>query len=294
MNLAKLRSVVLVSKHGSFRAAAKSMAITQSAVSKAVAEVESDLGFAVFERHARGVVLTAAGQDFVDRAARIFADLDLLVESAAQKRLEDARVLRYGVAPPSLVGLLNRPVRQLVLDDPALRLQCHAVGMPDGIEQLRRGDIDVLVGPTAFVQGLPELAMRVIQPRFRPCLCVRRGHPLAGRLGLKPADVATFPFIHSTAGHLYEDHFFDAMAESWPRVAHVLDNVSLVVSILERSDALAVFSEGYATSSAVKEQLEILDVPLTPLVIGCIYRRRWLATAAMRDFMDALEAHPPA
>ena len=55
-------------------AAAKAMHVTQSAVTKAGADVEDDLGFTLFDRRARGVVVTAAGRDFIDRAARIVSE----------------------------------------------------------------------------------------------------------------------------------------------------------------------------------------------------------------------------
>ena len=52
MNPSKLRYIVAVDREGSISAAAKGLRITQSAVTKAVAEVESDLGFALFDRQA--------------------------------------------------------------------------------------------------------------------------------------------------------------------------------------------------------------------------------------------------
>ncbi|MEL6188063.1 MAG: LysR family transcriptional regulator [Myxococcota bacterium] len=296
MNLAKLRSLVAVAKHGSFTRAAKSMALSQSAVSKTVAEVEQDLGFAVFERTARGVILTQAGEDFVDRAARLFADFDLLLESAERQRGEGEGRLRYGVAPPSLVGLLNRPVLELVKTHPNLSLECHAVGMARGLELLRRGDVDVLVGPDVISSDVPELTKRVIQPRFVSAICARRGHPLGRLERVEPKDLVKYPFIFSTSTDLYVDRFFSELTELAKeafRTTHVLDNPQLLISVLEASDALAVFSEGYARSSAVRRRLDILAAELEPLTLVCTYRRRWLATSPMRWFMEALERDPP-
>lgn len=296
MNLAKLRSLVTVARHGSFRAASRSMAVTQSAVSKAVAEVEQDLGFAVFERHARGVVLTEAGQDFVDQAARLFADFDLLIENVERKRAERQKVLRYAVAPPSLTGLLNRPLLRLVQKDPTLRLHCEEVGISRGLELLRRGDIDVFVGPTQGIADLPELATHIIQPAFEAQLCGRNDHPLVGKRRPKVAEVASYPLILTTAADLFIREFLGGKQEEHERSAswHVLDNQQLVMNIAATSDALVVLSKDYASSSAVRRRLQPLDLPLAPISIGCTFRRRWLVSAAMRRFMDALAEDPPA
>ena len=113
MNLTKLKYVVAVDREGSISAAAKAMHVTQSAVTKAVADVEDDLGFTLFDRRARGVVATAAGRDFIDRAARIVSDMDQLVDDARTGRDSRDRVLRIGIAPPSLEGLMNRAVSMM-------------------------------------------------------------------------------------------------------------------------------------------------------------------------------------
>ena len=58
----KLRHVIGVARAGSFTGATKLLAISQSALTKSVAEVEAQLGYPLFERLPRGVRPTAAGQ----------------------------------------------------------------------------------------------------------------------------------------------------------------------------------------------------------------------------------------
>ncbi|HEY8014103.1 MAG TPA: LysR family transcriptional regulator, partial [Dongiaceae bacterium] len=59
--LASLRAFEAAARHGSFRAAAEELAITQSAVSHQIAGLERRLGTALFRRKSRRVELTEAG-----------------------------------------------------------------------------------------------------------------------------------------------------------------------------------------------------------------------------------------
>src|SRR5262249_15456026 len=78
-----LRVLREVAALGSFTAAARSLGYTQSAVSRQVAGLETAAGTPLFERAARGVRLTEAGEGLLVRAARVLEELD-----AAQRELE--------------------------------------------------------------------------------------------------------------------------------------------------------------------------------------------------------------
>ena len=111
ITLSKLRHVVAVDRLGSFTAAAEEVRLSQSSITKSVAQVEDELGYSLFDRRARGASATENGREFLDRAARIVADVDGLGRDVASQRARREEVLRVGVAPPSLVGLLSGAVR---------------------------------------------------------------------------------------------------------------------------------------------------------------------------------------
>ena len=92
-DLRKLRHVVGVARAGSFTSASNNLAITQSALTKSVADVESLLGSQLFRRLPRGVALTPVGEMFVPRAERILADAQELMSD-----LEDLQKPGRGTA----------------------------------------------------------------------------------------------------------------------------------------------------------------------------------------------------
>ena len=79
-----LRAFDAAVRRGSFTEAARELRVSQSAVSHAVAKLESELGYAVLDRSKTGVSLTPFGRNLHDRIAGPLADLTLAVADAAQ------------------------------------------------------------------------------------------------------------------------------------------------------------------------------------------------------------------
>src|SRR5947209_15044311 len=92
LNTGRLQVLAEVIRRGSFSAAADSLSYTQSAVSQAIARLESEVGAELVVRDRRGVRPTAAGAKLVEHAERIFAQVE-----AAEADVADVLGLRGGV-----------------------------------------------------------------------------------------------------------------------------------------------------------------------------------------------------
>lgn len=295
LNLTKLKYVVAVDRDGSISAAAKAMHVTQSAVTKAVADVEVDLGFALFDRRARGVVVTAAGRGFIDRAARIISDMDQLVDDARTGRDSRDRVLRIGIAPPSLEGLMNRAIRHLVLNHEEVRVQLRGVPFEAGLQLLRQGDLDTLIAPLNASAVLSGFVSETLPP-LHAHLFARKGHPLSGRR-LTAAEVARFPIITpDLSGPIVEPirQILDLLEEDAIRGLHVIENFPTASGIIERSDAVGTVTESYVQSQAFRSRFEVLGYDMgEPLPMAMVYRSEAQPSRAMGWLRAALEHHPP-
>ncbi|MGH1412395.1 MAG: LysR substrate-binding domain-containing protein [Pelagimonas sp.] len=74
-SLTQLRCFDAAARHQSFTACAQELGMTQSAVSKKIKELETDLGFDLFQRVGRGVVLTTAGRNLSEKLGQDLARL---------------------------------------------------------------------------------------------------------------------------------------------------------------------------------------------------------------------------
>jgi DNA-binding transcriptional LysR family regulator len=88
---------------GSYTAAARSLSISPSAVSKSVQRLERDLGVSLFARTTRSLSLTPEGRDLHERALRLLRDAEEIEQVAMAARSEPSGTLR--IAAPLPIGV---------------------------------------------------------------------------------------------------------------------------------------------------------------------------------------------
>jgi DNA-binding transcriptional LysR family regulator len=132
---------------GSYTAAARSLAISPSAVSKSVQRLERNLGVSLFTRTTRSLILTPEGRDLHERALRLLRDAEEIEQVATAARAEPSGSLRIAASLPIGIHLIAASLpafRQLypkVTID--LRLNDHIVDIVEhGIDvAVRIGDL---------------------------------------------------------------------------------------------------------------------------------------------------------
>jgi DNA-binding transcriptional LysR family regulator len=102
-----LRYVVATSQSGSFRRAAASLGIDQSAICRRIRDLEDDIGAALFIRHSGGIILTQAGVKFVRHARQALHQISLAVDVGPFGRGEEG-VVRIGILSSLASGFLNQ------------------------------------------------------------------------------------------------------------------------------------------------------------------------------------------
>ena len=83
MEVGQLRYIIAAAENGSFRRAAKFLQVQQSSVSRAIQQLEDDLGVSLFERQSTGSRLTDAGRRLLRKARPALEQLDLARKTAA-------------------------------------------------------------------------------------------------------------------------------------------------------------------------------------------------------------------
>lgn len=93
----ELEAVVAVARHGGFRVAARELDMSSSALSHAVAALETRLGIRLFNRTTRSVALSAEGEQFVADVAPALATIHAAMERMDDSRAEPSGVLRLNL-----------------------------------------------------------------------------------------------------------------------------------------------------------------------------------------------------
>ncbi len=193
MTVLGLRVVLEVARLGSFSAAAVALGYTQSAVSRQVAAMEAAAGSTLFDRGARGVRATPAGEVVVRRAARVLGEVDGALLELAGLRDRLVGRLAVGAYPTAAAVLVPRAIARLVGRHPALDVELHEASSPAQLQRLRAGRLEVALVATGT--GLPDhdlggLRRDPVRIGRGPGVAVADGHPLAVRSVVDVADLA--------------------------------------------------------------------------------------------------------
>ena len=177
-----VHAFIVTARHLNLTRAAVELCITQGAVSRKIAALESWLGFALFDRHARGLTLTAQGANLLPALRTNF---EQLVQAAEQASKTHA-VIRLKAPTCAMRWLVPRLV---ALEQAQPDLHVSLTTTVDHSTQLDNFDAAILYGtpPQGSTRLFDEALTPVIAASLQP------DTPMAF------ADLARFTFLHPTA-----------------------------------------------------------------------------------------------
>jgi DNA-binding transcriptional LysR family regulator len=170
MELSQLRTLIHVAELGSLSKAADRLHIAQPALSRQIRLLEEELGVRLFDRHGRGMVMTAEGQDVLRHALRVMAELEEIRATVADGDAPLRGHVSIGM-PPTAADILSEPLVAAFREthpDATLRIVSAYSGYL--LDWMHRGEIDaaILYDPksarTLRVQPLLEEALFLIGP----------------------------------------------------------------------------------------------------------------------------------
>ncbi len=152
----QLRYLVAIADAGSFGAAADDEFVSQPALSAQIKELERKLGISLFERSARGAMLTAQGEAVVERARVVLREMNDLVETTKHDGQQLRGRIGLGVIPTMAPYVLPDVVRAFTAEHAEAQLHIRELQTADLLESLRHGEIDF--GLLALPIGSDEFA----------------------------------------------------------------------------------------------------------------------------------------
>jgi DNA-binding transcriptional LysR family regulator len=295
----RLRHVVAVARLSSFTKAAESLGLTQSAITKSVAEAERQLGYPIFFRTSRGARMTEEGRQFVETAGRILTDVDDLFARTKRDGDRFAGVLRIGISPASLEWMLIEPCVRLLKLHESVKLEMVSGSVERMAELLRQGQIDLAFGPADVLRQWPEFRCEPMTD-VTLNLFVKKDHPLTVIKPLGPTDLANFEFVvplpmQPSLGAV--SAIYEAAGHDWTRKVHMIDYFPAVERLVLEFGLVGIVAKAYAATKRFSGRFAVLGQPelFEPLLVCCAYRRRWVPKPAATAFIRvARTMWPPA
>jgi DNA-binding transcriptional LysR family regulator len=145
MELSQLRTLIHVAELGSLSKAADRLHIAQPALSRQVRMLEEELGFALFTRHGRGMVLSEQGQDVLKHAMRVLAEIEEIRATAAPADAPLTGEVSIGL-PPTVADIISVSLADAFgKAHPKARLRLVSAYTGYLLDWLHRGEVDVAV-----------------------------------------------------------------------------------------------------------------------------------------------------
>jgi len=292
LNGRRLAVIASLAEKRNMPAVAREFGITQPAISSALKDLESGLGIALFNRNARGLSATPAGEIVAFYFKRVLSELRHIGPDIAASEGTLQGSITVGALPLGRTQILPLAIASLFARHP--RLHVSTVESPyDALAaSLRSGDIDFILGALRSAGEAKDLQQ---EPLFEDRISViaRAGHPLARakRIDFRMLREASWTLSrHGSPSRELLERFFSDARQAPPLPAVETGDLAVLRGLLLESDMLTAISAHQLRYEIRDGSLVVLDFPLeeTRRQIGLTQRMGAFPSPGARALMDEI------
>lgn len=272
--------------------AASRLDMSQPAASKALAQLEEQVGYVLFERTSQGTQPTAAGAVMIlharhtlGSAARVAAELQ-----AAEQR--GTTLLRLGTLPSAAVTVAPQLIAALCLRMPELEVTLVEGVLDNLLDQLSAGELDIVLGRLGG-RPLPAecQALRLYDEPI--CIVAAPGHALARAKDLRLQALQGCPWVLPLPGTMMRERLERAFEQAGlpaPRARMHTNSLLATLAHIGHSDWLAAMPTAIADFYRKQGALEVLPLRIEANfgAVGAIYRQQGTRMPAVQAALDWL------
>ena len=299
MDLRKLKHASLLAQDLSFSKAAQRAHLSQPAFGRSIKSLEEELGFELFDRHTRSVLVTPAGARFLAQARELLALEENMRSDALDIAGGEGGELHFGASLLAIDGFLHQRLAQLQNAHPKLRLKVAVSQWQVLLTLLNNESIEFFVAhPDILAQSL-KYKVTLLAPQPASIFC-RAGHPLLqGRGKIANTRLADYPWacvqMTDAMSHALRPALGLAHDQALPISLECDNQLLLRDAVLQSDRLLLTWSSWLAPDLKAKHVVDLSprvapNIPAHLLCIPCAVVQlagRTLSPAARR-FVDAI------
>lgn len=288
MNLHQFRFVQEAARHNlNLTEAAKALHTSQPGVSKAILELEEELGIDIFARHGKRLKrITEPGQQVLKSIDLIMREVGNLRRIGEQYSAQDSGTFSIAATHTQARYVLPEPVAKLRTAWPKVNLSLHQ-GNPDQVARMLIDEVAEIGIATESLAGYDELVTLPCY-EWQHMLVLPAGHPLAGKERISLEDLATEPLItyHPTfTGRTRIDQAF-AQRKLVPNVVLEAIDSDVITTYVKLGMGLGIVAEmAVRTLPAQASDGELVVRPLGHLFGQNVARVAFKRGAYLRNFV---------
>jgi DNA-binding transcriptional LysR family regulator len=291
LKLRDLHILLAVMEHGSMAKAASALAISQPAVSKAIADLEYTLGLRLLDRARHGMAPTAYGRALITRGLTVFDELRQAVEDLKFLADPTAGELRIGSSEAMAAGFLPAVIDRLSRQYPRVTSNvAQAVFAAMQYRELRERSIDLLLGRVFTPFKEEDLAVEILFDD-QVAVVVGAQSPWARSRRIKLADLLDeswiLPPADSVPGSLVVE-IFRASGLDVPRAPLTTLSIHLCLRMLATGRYVTTLPRSILHFSGKDSSLKVLPIklPAQPRPVGIVTLKNRTLSPVARLFID--------
>lgn len=176
ISLRQLRAFLAVARQQHFRRAAESLHLSQPAVSRNIADLESELGIRLFDRTTREVIPTDAGRYLESAIGRVLDELEGVLSHVHSESERKRGKVHVASVPTLSAGLMPQCIADCAARYPELTIQLHDQAQTLVLDSVRGGEVDFGLAIAPPLTGEFDVEPLLRDPFVLVC---RPDHPLA-------------------------------------------------------------------------------------------------------------------
>lgn len=189
MDLKQLQRFVTVAERQSFACAAKTLNVSQPALTRSIQLLEETVEASLFERGPRGTTLTPAGSELLLRAKAILNERDRAMSAIATVKRDRTHRVTVGALPRMSSTILCAPMLALSDANPEVEVRIVEESLAGLLSRLRENQIEFCFGPRGDIADLTDISFEPLLTQ-RAILVARPEHPLHRREQVTFADLS--------------------------------------------------------------------------------------------------------
>lgn len=271
MELAALRSFLMLAEQLNFGRAARLLHLSQPALTKQIHRLEEEIGGQLLTRGRHGARLTPIGQQFLRGASALVADGDKLLALARRAAHGEIGRLRIGFGFHTL-ELVPRLLVRLRRSVPEVEITLRDMSTREQVEGLREGRIDL-----GFVRLPVEGADLETRPviRDRLMLISESSMNLPDDVSLAACKDLPFVLISRERSPSMRQHVLNLCAKHrfHPRIVQEVPENTTVVALVRAGMGVSLFSESFGVTRMAGVRFHPLADPEAGWSVGAAWRR---------------------
>jgi DNA-binding transcriptional LysR family regulator len=291
ITVAQLQALIAVREAENFTLAARRLGLAQPTVHRAITQIETVAGRALFERAAHGLIPSPAAKSLAQAARLAFSELEQAEAELAEFDGQEIGRIMIGALPLSRSTLLPQALSKFRQVRPRLSIEVNDGPYDDLLAGLRRGDLDVIVGALRVPAPIGDVKQEAL---FNDELAfiARPYHPLVG----------TSPTLESLTDRQWVvprlgspsrgqfDAYFEDRGLARPESLIECGSILFMREMLHAGDFIGCVSGAQAEAEIAKGLVERINVSghWPGRAIGLTTRRDWEPTKSQALLLDLL------